>query len=465
MNVYTPSNLRNVSVLAEVPERELQWILDHGTLESYKEGDFLFKKGDPANHLYILMKGGLLFYIEQNGQRRDVGEATEGTITGLLPYSRLTTATGNGVVTKDIEVISIERKVIQEMIIQCPNLTTALVHHMTSRVREFTSSQQQIDKLASLGKLSAGLAHELNNPASAIVRSADVLKEHLGHVPERFKKVISMRLNEDSIDRVNHIASEKIAKGTQDLPMMERSSREDDLLDWLEDHDIDFGEDWVEQLVDFNFSIEDLEKICEATGAQALGPSLGWLVNVLTTEKLVEEIKDASTRISDLVQSVKNYSYMDRSTDKQMADPTEGIRNTVRMLEHKARRNGVQIEEDFSQNIGEIFMFPSEMNQVWTNILDNALDALETSPDAKILIQTSKTGKTATISISDNGPGIPEDVQQHIFDPFYTTKEMGKGTGLGLDVVKRIVDRHGGRIELSSMPGKTEFKIVLPIDL
>ena len=203
MNVYTPSNLRNVSVLAEVPERELQWILDHGTLESYKEGDFLFKKGDPANHLYILMKGGLLFYIEQNGQRRDVGEATEGTITGLLPYSRLTTATGNGVVTKDIEVISIERKVIQEMIIQCPNLTTALVHHMTSRVREFTSSQQQIDKLASLGKLSAGLAHELNNPASAIVRSADVLKEHLGHVPERFKKVISMRLNEDSIDRVN----------------------------------------------------------------------------------------------------------------------------------------------------------------------------------------------------------------------------------------------------------------------
>ena len=311
MNQYTPNDLRIVEALSEVPENELQWLLDHSECRSYEKGEFVFQRGDAGDHMYILMKGRILFYFEQNGERRDFGEAERGALTGLLPYSRMTTAGGNAAVIEDVDVIIVGREAIDLMITACHNLTTALVHLMTTRVRDFTSSQQQLDKLAALGKLSAGLAHELNNPASAIVRSADVLKQHLGYVPDRFKKVLSMRMEKSAINVVNGLADQKILEGIKDIPMLERSDLEDDLLDWLEDHDIDFSEEWVEQLLDFNFSTDDLETICSATGAEALGPSLGWLVNVLTTEKLVEEIKDdlsstMSQYLIDQINSIDN---------------------------------------------------------------------------------------------------------------------------------------------------------------
>ncbi|QTN39024.1 GHKL domain-containing protein [Cryomorphaceae bacterium] len=461
---YTPKDLRIFETLSEVPDSELQWLIDHCEIQEYEEGTKMFAPDDAADFMYLIMEGEALFYIMQNGERRDFGTSGAGVITGLLPYSRMKVARGNGVALKRIKALVLHRSQMRQLTVDCPETTAALVQQMTTRVRDFTSRQQQVDKLAALGKLSAGLAHELNNPASAIVRSADFLKEHLGHVPDRFKKVISMRLNDASIDSVNGLASAKIEAGVRDFGMMERADKEDELLDWLDDHDIDYGDDWVEQLVEYGVTADELEEICQATGSEALGPTLGWLVNVLTTERIVEEIKEASSRISDLVQSVKNYSYMDRSTDKQSVSPLEGLRNTMRMLEHKARKNQVVFDEDFDEQTGEVRMYPSEMNQVWTNIIDNALDALEESEDSVITIKTERKSKNLVVSIIDNGPGIPEDVQEEIFSPFFTTKEMGKGTGLGLDVVKRIIDQHGGFIELLSQPGRTEFRITLPTE-
>lgn len=461
---YTPSDLRIFESFDRVPDQELQWLLDHCEHVCYEEGDYIFKSEEVADLMFLILDGEFLFYLTQNGERRDYGTAEKGSITGLLPYSRMTHATGNGVATKRSEVLTLHRDHHRALTIECPEISAALVQLMTTRVRDFTTRRQQVDKLAALGKLSAGLAHELNNPASAIVRSADYLKDHLGHVPDRFKKVISMQLDEKSIDRVNSLASEKIADGVQSYGMMERAEKEDDLLDWLEDHDINYGEEWVEQLVEYGFDSSDLEMVCEATGSEALGPTLGWLVNVLTTERVVDEIKEASTRISELVQSVKSYSHMDQSTDKQEISPIEGIRNTIRMLEHKARKNGVIINEEYAENTGKFKVYPSEINQVWTNLIDNGLDALEGVEGAVITMKTERTSKHLNISIIDNGPGIPEDVKEQIFSPFFTTKAMGKGTGLGLDVVKRIIDRHGGYLNLESMPGRTEFKISIPVD-
>lgn len=333
MNQYTPNDLRIVEALSEVPENELQWLLDHSECRSYEKGEFVFQRGDAGDHMYILMKGRILFYFEQNGERRDFGEAERGALTGLLPYSRMTTAGGNAAVIEDVDVIIVGREAIDLMITACHNLTTALVHLMTTRVRDFTSSQQQLDKLAALGKLSAGLAHELNNPASAIVRSADVLKQHLGHVPDRFKKVLSMRMEKSAINVVNGLADQKILEGIKDIPMLERSDLEDDLLDWLEDHDIDFSEEWVEQLLDFNFSTDDLETICSATGAEALGPSLGWLVNVLTTEKLVEEIKDdlSSTMSQYLIDQINSIDNIEVSGQTEIcrAEGTDRLEKVV----------------------------------------------------------------------------------------------------------------------------------------
>ncbi len=456
-------DLRMFEPLESVPESELNWLIKRAEYRELEEGAFLFKKDDPADEMFLIIEGEAVFYMLQNGERRDFGSVKKGSITGLLPYSRMTHASGYGIVTKPVRLLAVCRKDLRDLIVECPEITTALVHHMTSRVRDFTSTQQQVYQLAALGKLSARLAHELNNPAAAIVRSADSLKEYLGHVPDRFKKVISLQLPEEAIDSLNEFTSRKIEAGVRDIGLLERNDLEDELFDWLDDHDISYGDEWVEQLVDFDVRIEELEKICETTGAKALGPTLGWLVNVLTTEKMVDEIKDASKRISELVQSVKTYSHMDQSTDRQLLDSLEGLRNTVRMLGHKARRFQIKIREDFDPNTGKVLIYPSEMNQVWTNLLDNGLDALEGKVDnPQITLKTGRHSQTLDISIVDNGPGIPLEVQDQIFNPFFTTKAMGKGTGLGLDVVKRTIDRHGGRIELDSVVGRTEFKIVLP---
>jgi signal transduction histidine kinase len=385
-------------------------------------------------------------------------------ISGYLPFSRGLKGKLDVKVVADAQLMTLPTEKFREMISKHYELTEALVHVMTTRVRDFTSLQQQNEKMMALGKLSAGLAHELNNPAAAIVRGSASLLEHFQLEPEAFKKVMSMRIEEKDVDLVSKKLFEVLGRQDKNqLPLMERTEREDRVRDWLEDQKVEEADEIAENLVDFGFTGKDLEDFKEHIPARHLSSIFGWINSNLVTKRMVTDIQESSQRISDLVRSVKNFTHMDQGKGKEATDIHSGIRNTLTMLHYRFKKGNVELIEEFDETLPRIPALVGELNQIWTNVIDNALDAMEPARKGQLTIRTEKDHEYVKISIIDNGPGIPADIQSRIFDPFYTTKEIGKGTGLGLDVVTRIVRQHSGSVKVQSVPGRTAFVLCFPI--
>lgn len=454
--------LKNIPELSEVPEIELQWLIDHAECRSFKPGEFLFQKGDPIDNMSIILSGSFSIKVEQNGNYRFLSKLDKYSITGNLPYSRAKMASGIAEANETSQVVLLNKSEFKEMIHSCEGLTTALVHVMSTRIREFTKLQQQNDKMMALGKLSAGLSHELNNPSAAVVRSSRSLKKHLGFLPDHFKSVIKIRMEDKEVDAVNDLVFKKAEKGVIHLALSERSEREDDIAEWLEDNGFADGYELADNFVDFDFSVADFNQVKTLVSEQDLIPIINWLNQVLNTEKLVNEIEDAAQRINDLVLSVKSYTHMDQAPEKQPVDIHKGINNTLTMLKHKIGKNKIEVVTQFD-DLPEVSIFISEMNQVWTNLIDNAIDAMDDGEQRRLTIETVKDGEFVNINMSDSGKGIPQEIQDQIFDPFFTTKPVGQGTGLGLDVVKQIINQHNGSIKVKSRPGETTFEVCLPI--
>jgi signal transduction histidine kinase len=458
------SELRQVPEFKSLPENQLQWLVEKGNVAAFHDGDKVFSKGDSIDQLRILLKGEVNFYIEQGGNRRNVGTIEKGEITGRLPFSRMKAATGEGIVTGDTLIYSLHKEFFPEMISNHYELVEVLVHAMTDRVRDYTRMQQQNDKMMALGKLSAGLAHELNNPSAAVVRSANELKRHLANVPDSFKRVIKIRTTDEVVDQVNDLVFSKIATyGKIHVSLMQKTDLEDEITTWLENTGVNNAFEMAETFVEFGIHPADLEHTLAHLREEDKVPVIGWLQQVLTTEKLVGEIEESARRINTLVCSVKGYTHMDQAPEKQPADIHVGIRNTLTMLNHKLKKNSITLIENFQPDLPPANIFVSEMNQVWTNIIDNAIDAMEGRPNNTLEIKTEKDREFMVVSIIDNGPGIPQDIQDKIFDPFFTTKSIGKGTGLGLEVVRQIINQHNGKFDVNSVPGKTVFEICFPI--
>ena len=462
MKKVTGEDLKNIPTLADVPLPQLEWLIDHATLKEIPVGGYIFKKGDPIDKMQILLKGSADLKMEQSGDFKWVGSIDEKEVTGFVPYSRATTAFGYAEAKTECSVLMVSKSCLREMTLLHYELTEALVHKMTSRTREFTQNNEQQEKMMSLGKLSAGLAHELNNPASAMTRSAKELKKQLGHVPEKFKRLMTMRATTEEVEIINDILFQKITNlGINNLTLIERSDLEDEMEEWLEDHGVEDAYDLLETLIDFDFSLADLEAI-HATNENNFPSAIEWIENVLTTEKLVNEIQDAAERISGIVQSVKGYSHMDRAQESQEADIHLGISNTVTLLNHKIKQKKIEVHKNFDQSIPHPKIMIGEMNQVWTNLIDNAIDAVDMG--GIISITTRSEGKHVVVEITDNGMGISKENLTKIFDPFFTTKSVGSGTGLGLDVTYRIISQHNGRITVDSEKGKTTFTVFLPLN-
>ncbi|SEM19866.1 Cyclic nucleotide-binding domain-containing protein [Aquimarina amphilecti] len=455
-------NLQQVQEFIQIPDDQLQWLLNKAYVKKLKKGAYLFQKGDPIDKLFIVLEGKIEIKVEQNGNYKHVALMDTNEIGGLLPFSRASSALGFGEVIEDTKVLTLEKILFKEMISNHYELTEVLVHKMTSRVREFTKDNVQAEKMMSLGKLSAGLAHELNNPASAMVRSAKALKVHLSNVPEKFKRVVSIRMGDQEIDTINKLLFDKLNNRPENnMKLTERNEKEDELEEWLEDHGVDEAYELTETLLDFCMDIEAMENIYNVTGQKNFPNAIEWVENVLTTEKMVDEIAEASNRISSLVHSIKSYTHMDRAPEKTPTDIHIGIKSTLTMLNHKLKKKNISVEKDFQNHLPKVKIFVSEINQVWTNLIDNAVDAMDHSGVLKI--KTYKDQNFLKTEIIDNGKGIPEENLNIIFDPFYTTKAIGEGTGMGLEVVQRIINQHHGDITVKSKKGETRFTVCIPL--
>ncbi|MEO6647473.1 MAG: ATP-binding protein [Chitinophagaceae bacterium] len=464
MAVVTVEQLKKIDSLKNVPAEQLQWLIDQSECLQLEAGELLFKTGDPVKNTYVIIEGKLRLNFSQNGKTRILAEFESGSITGYLPFSRATVAIGNSECIKKSSIMVCTFEHIRQAISKHYELTEALVHIMTSRVRDFTALQQQNEKMIALGKLSASLAHELNNPAAAISRDADALIKHVQCYPKLFKQLVGISMKEENADMVNNkIFAVANRPGKQVLGMMERSAKEEELADWLADHQIT-NYDFAESLVEAGFIIDDLDELAQYIPADYFNQVMTWISNNILTEKMIMDIQEASRRISSLVGSVKNYTHMDRGSDKQFVDIHAGIRSTLIMLNHKLKKSNIEIVEDFDIDIPPVNALPGELNQVWTNIIDNAIDAMEINGKGILRIKTEQDCEFIKVTITDNGPGIPEVFKTQIFDPFFTTKEMGKGTGLGLDVVTRIVQQHKGSVRVNSIPANTEFIICFPLN-
>jgi signal transduction histidine kinase len=465
MEPITVNTLKTFDTLKNVPDNQLQWLIDSCIIRLLQDGEYLTVQGEPLAGPHFLISGRLVLYLIQNGIRREIATSGAGDITGYLPYSRGIIATVSSRAVGELQVMSLPTERIREMIRDQFELTQALVHVMSNRVREFTALQQQNEKMMALGKLSAGLAHELNNPASAIVRDSVSLIEHLRAEPKTFKKVIAIQMDAGQVDALNEELFKVLAiKERPRLTLKEKTKLEEELTGWLDEHQVENSYEVAENFADFNFSIEVMETFGRHIPANYYSPVFNWISSLLVTERMVADIQESSRRIADLVTSVKTFTHMDRGSDKQYADIHTGIRNTLTMLGHKIRKSNITLVKDFDETLPPVKALIGELNQVWTNLIDNALDAMEPNNKGTLTIKTERDRQFVQVYIVDDGPGIPDDVKSRIFDPFFTTKEMGKGTGMGLEVVQRIVHQHNGSIRVQSVPGKTEFIVCFPID-
>ena len=456
------ATLQTFEPFRDISEESIQWVIDHSTYRKYERGEKLFWVGKEVNDMSIIVDGEFSVFLDQNGSRREVGNWHTGYITGVLPFSRMETASADGIADRTTFTLDLPRECFSDLVVCSYPLVENLVGLMSNRIREFSQMRFQNEKLLSLGKLSAGLAHELNNPAGAMVRSAETLYQTLHHQPEKFKKVVVMRATPEQVDQINELLSEVIERGRtgDDLSTLDRSERLDEILDWLEDHAVNNADELVDTFVDYGFDEELLERFHDVLNETSLSPTLNWIENMLDVESMMCDIRESSGRISELIKSIKSYSHMDRAVEREPMVVMEGIKSTLTMMKHKLKTKNITLEKDVCHVLPQVHAFGGELNQVWTNLIDNAIDAMDEGGTLKV--HTYDEHDMVCVEIIDNGSGIPEAAQTRIFEPFYTTKSMNEGTGMGLDIVQKIVNRHQGYIKLESEPGRTCFRVCLP---
>jgi signal transduction histidine kinase len=461
----TIQELRTVVALSDLPDEHLQWILDRSELFDGEDGELLSKTGDPADHLWMILEGKFSFYMNVNGTLvyylTFENDRATGGITGLIPHSRMKITPGNSYAVGHIRSLRLHRQYFAELETLNPEFIQRLIGYMTERARIFATIQLQQEKMSALGKLSAGIAHELNNPAAAINRISAELNVRLQKNYDLTSKLLADKVDSAHLETIRALAIEKGSAQVVKRSALEKIEAEDDITDWFEDNGYPDERQAAETFAEFGFLIADFNSIRAKIGGDCFIDLLHWLENILLSARLIKDLDDASSRISHLVGAIKSHVHMDRTNDAQRTNIHTDLTNTITLLGYKLREKGITVTEQFADAMPPIDAYIGELNQVWTNLLDNAIDALD--KNGEIRIETSAGQKDVTIRIIDNGTGIPKEIQSRIFDPFFTTKKVGQGTGIGLDIVKRIIDRHHGEIKVNSVPGRTEFSICLPI--
>jgi signal transduction histidine kinase len=445
--------------IGAAPREELEWLAAHGYTKHFDRGEVVTRKGQPIGALYVVLSGYMAIYVDRGLGPRKVLEWQGGDVGGVLPYSRMPAAPGESVVSEPMDVFVVDRTHFPELTRECPTITAMLVHVMVDRARTFTSSEQQDEKMLSLGRISAGLAHELNNPASAIARSAKLLTETLREAEDTSRAIGAARLTEAQFEAIDRVRVGCATATPSALTPIERADREEALIEWLEAHDVDPAA--ASALVDTGTTVATLETLASAVQGRDLDAAVRWIAAGCTIRTLASDIERAASRVHDLVGAVKRFTFMDRKQVPEPTDLSQGLRDSVALLLHKARKKSVGVVVNLDENLPRVRAIGSDLNQVWTNLIDNAIDA---APDSgHVEITAGRQSNFVVVRIIDDGPGIPADMRDRIFDPFFTTKPVGQGTGLGLEIARRLAHRNEGDLDVESRPGRTEFRVSLPV--
>ncbi|NIP60808.1 MAG: cyclic nucleotide-binding domain-containing protein, partial [Gemmatimonadetes bacterium] len=435
-----------------------EWLVSHGQLEVYEAGHVIAPEGKRVEHLWIVLSGKLGVRVDRGAGPRLVMNWIPGDVSGMLPYSRMKGPPGDNYVAERSELLMLHRRHFTEMTVRCPMFTALTVHLMLDRARSFNTSDLQDEKMISLGKLAAGLAHELNNPASATVRGAKHLLAGLERADAASRAVGSAGLTREQMAALETLRAECIARPVDSVRSpIDQADREDEIADWLVRHEIDWS--FAQPLAEAGLTLEDLKTVADVAPDESLDAAVQWIAAGCTTHSLARDIERAATRIHELVAAVKKFTHMDNLAGPEHVDVEEGLRDTVRVMASKARSKSASITLEIEDDLPRVYGTGGELNQVWLNLIENAVDAIGHAGRVEITARSELD--RVVVRVTDDGPGIPSDLVAKIFDPFFTTKPPGEGTGLGLDITRRLLRRYQGDISVDSRPGRTEFRVSL----
>jgi len=450
--------LRHISVFADQPEDQLDWFLSQAQDVRIKAGEVYAKQGAPADAMTVLLEGEFQWRGELGGEAF-VRDLTAGEVTGVLPFSRMKSYTVTGRALTDGRILRFPAAQFPVLVQKMPELTSRLVGLMSDRIRDTTRFEQQRDRLAALGKLSAGLAHELNNPASAARRAASQLRGMLKQIRDASHELGRRDLTPGQKGEIEKLEASLMQTDAPPPNPLVASDVEDQIDTLLRSHGQNDLWQLSADLARRNFKPDDVEHLFDMMDADSARAALVRISALGEVAGVLNEIESSTSRISDLVKAIKEYTFMDQSP-VQNVDIVKTLETTLTILNHKLKR-GVTVHRDYQPVPLLVNSFGSELNQVWTNLIDNAIDAM--AGKGELQVRTYREDECVVVEIRDNGPGISAEVLPRIFEPFFTTKGVGEGTGLGLDTVQRIIKKHRGNIQVHSKPGETRFQVWLPL--
>ena len=460
--------LRSLFLFSELNDEQLQWLADNGHVVEYPAGAIIHAEGAPASCFLLLLSGMLSMSRRvQGGELELMRSDFPGAYTGAfnfymthLDVPQVYPATARAV--KDCRLYELPAAELGRAFRQWFPMAVHLLEGFTTQGMESRDVIERHERLVALGSVTAGLTHELNNPVASVIRATSRLREMLSEMREKLGLLVQSDLPREKLEAVADLAARALAssRDAPDLSPIETADREDEVADWLSDHAITDDGEIASTLVAAGLGVDWLEQLLTVTPPPHLEYGISYPVRAVETDHLLQEITNGAERIGGLLKSARQYTQMDRAP-LQTFDVHEGLDATLTMLKHKLG-DQVAVVREYDRGLPRIVAFPGELNQVWTNLIDNAIDAMDGG--GTLTVRTELDGDRLAVEIADTGPGVPSEIRSRVFEPFFTTKDIGKGTGLGLDIAWRIVvGRHHGEMSLESEPGDTRFRVVLPL--
>ena len=449
--------LRRIAAFSKLPDDQISWFLSHAQEVLVQAGEAFVRQGEPADWMFILLDGQFQWRGEFGGDTVSL-PAQAGDVSGVFPFSRMKRFTVTGRALTDGSLLKFPAAIFPELIQKMPELTATLVAMMSDRIREGTRIEQQRDRLVSLGKLSAGLAHELNNPASAAKRAAGQMRDALVKMRNANAALWRLPLDDSEKSRIEEVEATLLRSDMAPLEALALSDLDEGLDSILRSHGQDNSGNLPAALARCNMPPDALASLLTELGSAIARNAIIRIAATAELASLLNTIDSGTSRISSLVQTVKEYTYMDQAP-VQNVNVVRSLETTLGILTHKLEPK-INVKRDYQPIPLLVNTAGTELNQVWTNIIENAIDAMP--GQGELQVRTFREDHFVVVEIADNGPGIPPEIRPHIFDPFFTTKGVGEGTGLGLNTVQTIVRKHGGNVQVDSKPGDTRFQVWLP---